>query len=203
MNAESLFNEGYSCYENKEFKKAILHYEKALALNPNNCADILFEIAECKFDLEEYEESIKYYTKAIETDSTAPLIYSEEDYYQSRALAYQFLEDYDAAYDDYSKASEINPHEFSYFENKAHCIYFDELDDSYDLAIKDMDAAIKIRSKNKSKDDKDYYLFYFRAKLKLINQEYEDALMDLNKAFEIVKWDPDQLKQKCINAISS
>ena len=85
MNAEILFNEGYSCYENKEFKKAILHYEKALALNPNNCADILFEIAECKFDLE----------------------------------------------------------------------------------------------------------------------EYEDALMDLNKAFEIVKWDPDQLKQKCINAISS
>lgn len=87
----------------KNYKKAIAAYNEALKLNPNY-AEAYMAIAYIYNLQEKYEESIVYYTKAIENANEL----MKPFYYKYRADCYSVcLKDYAKAKEDYQKAIEL------------------------------------------------------------------------------------------------
>ena len=118
-----------------------------------------------------------------------------------RAFDKLAIDDREGAFEDVSKAIQINPNDDKYFAFRADIIIdtFD-LDQEYLRSIKDLDNAIDIRDKDPLKTN-DYDLFYSRAKYKLNLADYENALKDTKKALEIVNWDPLKIEQQCKEGI--
>ena len=62
------------CLEGK-YEEAIVYYNKAIELDPNNSA-AYYNKGSVKADLGEYEEAIKYYDMAIELDHNYTYAYN-------------------------------------------------------------------------------------------------------------------------------
>lgn len=116
-----------------------------------------------------YEEAIRYFTKAIDLN---PM--DAESYY-SRGTAYSHKGQYDQAILDYTKALEINPMDVNGYYNRgiASC-----KKGQYDQAILDFSKALEI-------NPRDAKVYYNRGITFCQKRQYDQAISDFKKAFEI------------------
>lgn len=93
-----------------DFKKAILLYTKALALDPNN-AMIYSERGVCYLNMEEHELALQDLDIAVTFEPNNPYRYS------SRAFLKGAMKNTQGAIDDYKKAVELDPEDAISYNN--------------------------------------------------------------------------------------
>lgn len=139
---EKLSNEAYSFVNSKDYYSAILRFEKALKLEPENPL-LLIEISGCYANLNKLEKAINYLNKAIKIDSTY------EGLYNNRGLLYHKLNYNEKAIKDFEKAIKINPNQSIFYANLALSLYHANM---YSDACKAIQKAEKLGLKiNESK----------------------------------------------------
>jgi len=116
-----------------------------------------------------YEEAIRYFTKAIDLN---PL--DAESYY-SRGTAYFHKGQNNEAILDYTKALEINPGDAKVYYNRGIACY---KKDQYDQAISDFSKALEINPNNAE-------AYYNRGATRYKKGQHDQAISDFKKAFEI------------------
>lgn len=127
---------------------------------------------------ENYEEALKYISKAIEINPKSI------DYYDIRSEILYKLKDYKNAIEDYTKLIENNPKPKFFLSKIAKSVeYYDRgvskfwLND-YKGAIEDYTIAIKLNPKN--------YVYYFeKGKAKTWIQDYKGAIEDYTEALRL------------------
>jgi len=116
-----------------------------------------------------YDEAIRYFTKAIDLN---PL--DGESYY-SRGTAYSHKGQYEEAISDYTKALKINPRDAKAYYNRGIACY---KKDQYDQAISDFNKALEINPNNAE-------AYYNRGATRYKKGQHDQAISDFKKAFEI------------------
>ncbi|EAS02510.1 tetratricopeptide repeat protein (macronuclear) [Tetrahymena thermophila SB210] len=92
---------GYSYEQIGENEKASQHYMKALQLNPND-QTLLFNLGNCLFNLEKYDEAIEKYNILIHLNQNKPYAY------ENLAACYYEKKQYQESIQFYQKALEYN-----------------------------------------------------------------------------------------------
>lgn len=101
-NAKDWFQKGYDAVEAKEYENAIIYYNKAIELNPDDA--IAYNNRGCaKVDLKDYTGAIEDYNKAIQLNP------DKDKAYRNRGDAKYNIQDYTGAIEDYNKAIQLNP----------------------------------------------------------------------------------------------
>jgi len=116
-----------------------------------------------------YDEAIRYFTKAIDLN---PL--DAEPYY-SRGAAYSLKGQYEEAISDYTKAIEINPRDANTYYNRGIACY---KKDQFDQAISDFNKALEI-------NPNDAEAYYNRGATRYKKGQQDQAISDFKKALEI------------------
>ena len=212
-------------FRNKAFKILTIISLVTLSINNrpvygnlilNRQVNNLIRQAEDNLDKNNYSKAIKFYTDAIERDS------SRANLYLKRAQAYQAFGNNKKALNDYKKAIQIdssysNSYDFFFNRSLSHA----DLGD-YESAIKDLNKAIVIKPRSlyahynrglykqrlgdyeSAIDDytKSIDIFptsdslYWRARLKEELGDYEEALVDYNEAIKINPSDSDNFNSR-------
>ena len=143
ITAGTEFYRGFTCYNDKEFKQAIIHYDKAIEINPQH-AETYHNRGAAKSALGDKNAAIADYGKAIKIDP------QDADAYNNRGVAKSALGKYKDAIADYDKAIKINPQLADAYSNRGIAKY--DLDDK-NGAIADAEQA-KILFKQQGKMEK-------------------------------------------------
>ncbi len=126
--------QGDDCFEKKQYKAAINHYNQALKLNSKD-ADTYYKRGLARYHLGDYEEAIADYTQVIQINPYYGKVYTKV------GLARYQLGDYEGAIADYTQAIRINSNDAVAYRNRADIRY--HVGD-YQGAIEDYNQAIKI-----------------------------------------------------------
>lgn len=126
--------QGDDCFEKKQYKAAINHYNQALKLNSKD-ADTYYKRGLARYHLGDYEEAIADYTQVIQINPYYGKVYTK------LGLARYQLGDYEGAIADYTQAIRINSNDAVAYRNRADIRY--HVGD-YQGAIEDYNQAIKI-----------------------------------------------------------
>jgi tetratricopeptide (TPR) repeat protein len=168
MNAESYFNRGEECREQKVYDCAIDSYSMAIKLNAQY-AEAFYNRGVAYDNKGDYERAINDYSKAIELNSQFATAYN------NRGVIYAARGDYRRAIEDYDKAIRLNPQYAVAHYNRGGS--YDDMG-NYDQAIKDYNKVIELNPQ--------YSEAYFN--LGLVYQykgHYKQAIEAYNKAVEI------------------
>lgn len=125
-------NNKFELYQ--EFLPEIIERTLAIKNNTNN-AIAYFYRGLAYYNLKNYDQAIKDYSKAIELDSDYAWAYS------NRGLVYYDLQNYEQAISDYDKALELNPIYIDAYNNRGNAYLVLR---NYSRAISDYTEAIKI-----------------------------------------------------------
>jgi tetratricopeptide (TPR) repeat protein len=156
---------GSEFLKNKDFKKAIAHYNDAIRLKPD-MVNYYGDRANAYFQIGQYYRALEDYSKAIQL---RPL---EGQYYSNRGNAYVKLGQYKPAMDDFNKAIRISPDLAELYYNRG--TSYAEFG-YYQGAIEDFNKAIRLKP--------DYVDAYFNkgtVYAKLL--QYQKAIEEFNKA---------------------
>ena len=183
-------NRGYTKYKQKNYNGALEDYNKAILLNPkfqmalDNKAQLFTEV--CLEDDKDFSE--KYYLSlgiaelregniadAIKSfDESIALNKKNELPYFYKGIAFQSLGKNDEAFENYSKAIEINKNMIDAYYNRGQLIY----KTNPKQAIDDFVAAIAL-------DSKFIEAYYSLAAVQKNLGQYEDAIKNLDKIIEL------------------
>ena len=182
----NLLNLAYQAYNNKDYNSSINYYNKIIKMiddllkrydknskeyskYKNICSMAYYNRGLAKSDLENNEEAIKDYDKAIELNPN----YS--DAYNNRGVSKSDLGNNEEAIKDYDKAIESNPNNSDAYNNRGN-----EKNNlkQYNEAIKDFNKAIELNPNNSS-------AYNNRGVAKKNSGKYEEAIKDYNKAIEL------------------
>ena len=131
--------------------------------------DNFYQLGNEAFDNGDYAKAIEYYSKILKIDSQNSLVLFE------RAVAYEYIEEFDQAISDYTKAIEIdNNFETAYFFRGIAW----EKKGNLDRAISDYSRAIDI-------NPHDPWYFFKRARAKQNDGKYEGAIADYIKSIQL------------------
>lgn len=174
-NTERLFEEAKKLYSEEKYEDAIqkLSY---LIINVNNSyrKDVFYSTrGDCYKELEQFNNAIKDYTKAIQLN---PIELNPKDMwevYSSRGDCYKELKQFYKAIEDYTKAIKFNP-EVILYTQRGLCY---SLIGEYEQAMQNYSASLNI---NPTIDT-----YCYRALLYLKLNEPEKTRADLSKALEI------------------
>ena len=166
--SDDYYNRGIEKRKLGLYKEAILDYDKAINLDPNNSA-VYNSRGIAKANLKLYKEAILDYDKAIELDPN-----NSEDYY-NRAIAKDDLGLYKEAILDYDNAINLDPNDSDAYYNRGIAKANLKL---YKEAILDYDKAIELYP-----NDSDSY--YNRGIEKANLKQYKEAILDYDKAIEL------------------
>lgn len=109
-NAEYYYARGLLNNTREKYSKALLDFDKALALNPNlNAFNIYLNRGVAYMNLDEMENALQDFTKAIELDP------SNASAYHSRGLARYQADDFKLAVEDFLKSVDLNPSPVTYY----------------------------------------------------------------------------------------
>ncbi len=153
-----------------KLEEALQSYNKAYALNDHSAA-VLSNRASLKRKMKDYEGSHEDYTSALELD---PL---NDDLFASRSNTSMQMGDTISAEKDLLAAVHFNPKNYKALTNLTNIrVYRGE----YDLALETYDELL-------SEHQFDPILFNNRADVFLKMKDYENAMLDVNKAIELKK----------------
>jgi len=163
-----LFEEGKKLFTEEKYQEAIVCYNKAIELNPNDENAWCFK-GKCLSDMQRYEEAIVCYNKAIELNPNDEYVWNFKGY-----CLYD-MQRYEEAIVCYNKAIELNPN----YEN-AWCFKGKCLSDMqrYEEAIVCYNKAIEL-------NPNDEYVWNFKGNCLSDMQRYEEAIVCYNKAIEL------------------
>lgn len=173
--ADSYYNRGNSRYSLKNYEGAKADYEKAFELDPN-FLDALYSLAYVKYDLGDFEGTIKDVTKLITMTPT------ETKTYFLRALAYTALEKPILALNDYSLAILANPDSESYYKRGAFLLDINY----YEKASIDLSIALKLNENNN-------FAYFYRGASSMLLGNYTNAITDFNTTLRYDALDFDAL----------
>ena len=111
LDANEWFQKGNDASEAKEYQNAIIYYNKAIQLNPDNHPPYSMR-GLAKYELQDYNGAITDYNKAVQLNP------DDHPPYSARGLAKQALKDYTGAITDYNKAVQLNPDEASTYVHR-------------------------------------------------------------------------------------
>jgi tetratricopeptide (TPR) repeat protein len=127
------------------------------------------EIGIAKAKNEDYEGSIRDFTRAIEIIPYFP------GSYDNRGIAKRYIGDYEGAIADHTRAIELNPDHYGAYNNRANA----KLEmGNYKGAIADLTKAAELNFNH-------FGLYYNRAYAKERTGDYEGAIADLTRAIEL------------------
>ncbi len=153
---------------NQEIEKIKVEAEKRQKSNEATAWDYFAQANQYQ-DLNDYDNAIKSYNKAIKLQTDVPY------FYNNRGIAYGKLKKYGKALSDYNKTIELNPNYENAYNNRG--IVYDKLK-KYEEAIADYNKAIKLNP--------DYEIVYYnRGNVYVKLGRYEEALSNYNKVIEL------------------
>lgn len=195
--------QGYTCFSQKQYRKAIEFYDDAIRMNPKN-AITYGNRALAHAYLNEFNEAIEDNNIAVKLDpkyagafhnrgtAHAKLGHHQqalEDYnkaialdpndaivYNNRGGSYDDLKQYEHAIQDYDKAIALNPKYATAYYNRGTC--YDKLG-QYKQAIQDYDKVIALNPKYAA-------AYYNRGCSYGKLDQYEQAIQDYDKAIALV-----------------
>ncbi|CAK93756.1 unnamed protein product (macronuclear) [Paramecium tetraurelia] len=162
---------GNQSYESGRTDEALLEYDKALILNPNNSL-IYHNRGILYYNMEKNEEALLDYNKAIELNSQDSKIYN------NRGNLYSDLGRSDDALNDFNQAIKLDPN-FSDAYNSRAMLYVDL--GKNDQALIDFGQAIKLKAQSNILKNRGILLFN-------LNQ-FDEALKDFNEAINLTQND--------------
>jgi len=173
--AELYLLRGNTWYKKKDYDKAIIDYNKAIEINPEN-EEVYLLRGNTRYKKKDYDKAIIDYNKAIENNP------ENEEVYILRGNSWYFKEDnnkamtYNNAIEDYEKAITINPDYTLAFYNKAQANVARK---KYKDAIRDFNKVICL--------DPNYTDIYVsRGNIKRVhNGDYDGAIADYTDALKI------------------
>jgi tetratricopeptide (TPR) repeat protein len=118
----------------QRYEKAIVSYDKAIALEPNNANAYRYK-GEALYYFFKYEEAIKCFDRALELEPNNANIWN------NKGLALDSLGNYEGAINCYDKAIELEPNDANIWNNKGAAL--DNLS-KYEEAIKFYDKALEL-----------------------------------------------------------
>jgi len=147
-NRKKLFKKGVNLMADEKLEEAVVIFEQALRIEPNNI-ETLMKLGYARFHLEEYNESLKIYDKILDIDVTNP------EAWNLKALVHYEQRNYSKALDAIEKAVESDPTYGMAWYNKA-C--FLSLVNQVPESLEALKRSIEIDVKNarKSIRDKDF-----------------------------------------------
>lgn len=160
---------GIAYYYMADYEKAIEQFEEALTIKElsNLNQDILRYVGSAQMAVGAYDKAVETYTKLMknEKDSAAE--------YNSRALCYRLLGEYEKSREDYDKAISMEPRQYSHYLGKYYL-----LTESGDTAAAKEVLAEAAAIEAKTGEDE-----YQLAKVHYYQEEYDKALSELNDGF--------------------
>ena len=117
------------------------------------------------------DDSIKYYTLAIESWTESDGIKEKAIAYKLRGVAYDEKGLYDKAIEDYNKAIELAPNHVNAYNNRGRLYYFKGL---YDKSLNDFKKSIELNPQ-----DTYAYLWNIIVSSKISENKYEKSLNEL------------------------
>ena len=196
-------NRGYTKYKQKDYKGALADYNKAILLNPkfkmamDNKAELFLKV--CMEDDKDFSENYYLslgianindgnYTDALSSLNEALKYNSKSDViYFYCGVVYQSLNKRDKAYENYTKALELNKNMPDAYFNRGQLIFEKDIN----AAIDDFVSAIALDSKF---IDAYYSLSIAQKKL----GQYNEAIKNLDKIIEI---EPDAVNAKALKKL--
>lgn len=133
--------------------------------------------------------ALKAFDKSIELNSNWDLTYF------SKAIVFHNLQRLEEAYENYSKAIEINPKMIDAYYNRAHVILLDKDNHSDENELKkalyDLEKSIEL-------DDKFTDAYYYLGVVKMKLKDYQGAINSLDKVLEI---EPDAINSRALKKL--
>lgn len=174
-NPTAYSNRGGSYTILKEYKKALDDANKAIELDPNiaSAYDVRGDVY---VEFKQYDKAMTEYNKAIELEKkdNDPL-WDESATYNSRAILYNILGQYEQAIADVEEALKLNPNNENYYDIGADA--YKGLK-QYSKAISYYDTSIRLNPKNS-------YAYFSRGLTYIEMKEYQKAIADYNKVIEL------------------
>ena len=101
-----LYKRGVARYHSKQFESALEDLLASLQNSPDDSyqPDIHYHVGLCYSNLDEFENAIGPYSRALD------LLPFEAVYYHERAKAYLLTEEYELALDDFNRVIEMQPY---------------------------------------------------------------------------------------------
>ncbi|CAD8187367.1 unnamed protein product [Paramecium pentaurelia] len=162
---------GNQSYESGRTDEALLEYDKALILNPNNSL-IYHNRGILYYNMEKNQEALLDYNKAIALNPMDSKIYN------NRGNLYSDLARQEEALDDFNQAIQLDPN-FSDAYNSRAMLYVD-LGRNLE-ALSDFDKAIELKAQSNVYKNRGILLFNLNR--------FDEALKDFNEAISHTKRD--------------
>ena len=163
-----LFEEGKKLFTEEKYQEAIVCYNKAIELNPNDENAWCFK-GKCLSDMQRYEEAIVCYNKAIELNS------NNEDTWGWKGKCLFYMQQYEEAIVCFNKIIELNPNDENAWGWKGKCLFFLQ---RHEEAIICFNKAIELNPNNED-------IWGWKANCLSAIQQYEEATVCFNKAIEL------------------
>ncbi|MEZ4989825.1 MAG: tetratricopeptide repeat protein [Saprospiraceae bacterium] len=126
-----------------------------------------YRIGYSKFEADDFNNAIQYFSKAITDSSTYSLAYC------MRGFSKRHLEDYSGAIKDYSIAIQLNPKSYYYYNNRAVVKFFLE---DYESVIKDCTKSIELFPNNSHPFNNRANAYYMLGKYDQAKDDYQRAI---------------------------
>ncbi|CAD8187632.1 unnamed protein product [Paramecium octaurelia] len=162
---------GNNSYESGRIDEALLEYDKALILNPNNSL-VYHNRGILYYNMEKNQEALLDYNKAIELNPQDSKIYN------NRGNLYQDLGRQEDAINDFNQAINLDPN-FSDAYNSRAMLYVDL--GKNDEALDDFNQAIKLKAQSN--------IFKNRGILLFNLNRFVEALQDFKEAISLTQND--------------
>ena len=154
-----------------DLKSAIIYLTKAIEVEPN-FPDTYYNRAQCYFELKQYENAIKDFSKSISVDPKYKLV---AENYRNIGSCNMFLKKYSEAIPYFVKFLEYKPNTPEIIYVLAVC--YKNADDN--------ENAIKYYSKSIDNNYRTDYSYYYRGYIYYDLKMYDEAYSDFQKAIKL------------------
>jgi len=207
---ENIFFElGNDAFDSEDYEKAIIHYNKALDLEPAN-QDLLYNLSISLFENNDYQTSIEISNKLIISGETS---FFELSLF-NRGNCYQKLKEYKNAINDFSTIIKLHPDDSNAYFNRSNAReklgdakgtendrktvkYFERKNITHDLYISPQPTEIENYDLDKFTNDKSklldeisitpnsYSLYFELGNTYAKIREFQKAIENFTKAIEL------------------
>ena len=168
-NSDFYHQEGNYCFKKGDMESAIINYQKAIKLNPNQPAEVYQKLGDAYSQQEKFSESIVFCNKALELDSNNAQLYfmlgkvqEKQDKLTEAAASYQ-------------KAIDLQPDSIWFYENLGQVL--NKLG-QFEAAIEVYNNAIKLDSHNAN-----IYVQLGLAQIRKV--DFSGAITSYNQALQL------------------